>query len=318
MRFDESTLHLQDLICTEAGEPAAAYDVEVSRPARRNALTERTMWPIIVSLLFLLACGAGWLMLFPDTGDAVQRTLRALADRVTSCAVTARERGAARWPALAGSCRMRLLRAGATARKHYLPVLAAAALVATPPLAVWLAGGKASLPGLEERAVNAHLDSLLRGERLVPPPPLPPLAFTSAEVALVRPMLASANRNWTLLDPDFSQRLLAVFRIMRERHGYEMALLEGYRSPERQNQLADAGSHVTNARAFQSYHQFGLAADCAFLRDGKIVISERDPWAMRGYQLYGEAAESVGLKWGGRWTLLDFGHVELRRLRKEH
>jgi hypothetical protein len=44
---------------------------------------------------------------------------------------------------------------------------------------------------------------------------------------------------------------------------------------------------VTNAKAFQSYHQFGLAADCAFLRDGKLVISEKDPWAMRGYQFYG-------------------------------
>ncbi len=36
----------------------------------------------------------------------------------------------------------------------------------------------------------------------------------------------------------------------------------------------------------------------AFKRDGKVVISERDPWAMRGYQLYGEVAESVGLDLG--------------------
>src|SRR5262249_46500986 len=141
-------------------------------------------------------------------------------------------------------------------RRHRWPLLAAALLVTLPPMAVWLAGGKVALPGAEERAVNAQLENLLRGERLVPPPPLPPMAFTTAEVTLVRPMLDSANRNWTLLDPDFSPRLLAVFKIMREQHGYEMALLEGYRSPERQNQLADAGSNVTNARAFQSYHQF--------------------------------------------------------------
>jgi peptidoglycan L-alanyl-D-glutamate endopeptidase CwlK len=103
-----------------------------------------------------------------------------------------------------------------------------------------------------------------------------------------------------------------VFRIMKERHGYDMALLEGYRSPERQELLASAGASVTNARAFQSYHQFGLAADCAFLRDGKLVISEKDPWAMRGYRLYGETAEAAGLTWGGRWTMMDFGHTELR------
>jgi len=275
------------LICAEAKAPATAYDEQVSRFARRPVLMERTMLPIIVGMLFLLACGAGWLLLFPDAGEAVRRGFRLLLPR----------------------------RVFDFIGQHYRLLLAAGALIAAPPLAVWLAGGKVALPGSEERAVNAHLDALLRGERLVPPPSLPPMAFTSTEVALVRPLLAEANRNWTLLDADFSQRLLTVFKIMRERHGYEMALLEGYRSPARQNQLADAGGHVTNARAFQSYHQFGLAADCAFLRDGKLVISERDPWAMRGYQLYGEVAESLGLKWGGRWTMMDFGHIELRKPR---
>jgi peptidoglycan L-alanyl-D-glutamate endopeptidase CwlK len=33
---------------------------------------------------------------------------------------------------------------------------------------------------------------------------------------------------------------------------------------------------------------------------------------MRGYQFYGAAAEAAGLTWGGRWTMMDFGHTELR------
>lgn len=107
--------------------------------------------------------------------------------------------------------------------------------------------------------------------------------------------------------------MLLVFRLMEERYGYKVTLLEGYRSPDRQNKLAALGGSVTNASAFQSYHQYGLAADCAFLRDGKVVISEKDPWAMRGYQLYGETAESVGLTWGGRWKMMDLGHIELHR-----
>ena len=94
-----------------------------------------------------------------------------------------------------------------------------------------------------------------------------------------------------------------------------MALLEGYRSPARQDALAASGQNVTNARAFQSWHQYGLAGDCAFLRDGKLVISEKDPWAMRGYQLYGQVTESLGLTWGGRWKMMDFGHTELRMRR---
>jgi peptidoglycan LD-endopeptidase CwlK len=90
-------------------------------------------------------------------------------------------------------------------------------------------------------------------------------------------------------------------------------LLEGYRSPERQNELAQMGSNVTRTGAWQSYHQYGLAADSAFMRGGKIVISERDPWAMEGYVLYGQVAKRVGLTWGGHWQNADLGHIELRK-----
>ena len=42
---------------------------------------------------------------------------------------------------------------------------------------------------------------------------------------------------------------------------------------------------------------------------------------MRGYELYGELAASLGLTWGGGWkSIKDLGHVELRRpgvLRRE-
>ena len=159
---------------------------------------------------------------------------------------------------------------------------------------------------------NEHVAGLLMGEQLVPPPPLPPEVFVTAEVEMIRPMLSTADRRWEQMDAAFVQRLLKVFQIMKEQHGYQMALLEGYRSPERQTMLAAQGPQVTNAGAWQSYHQYGLAADCAFYKDGRLVISERDPWAMRGYELYGQVAESVGLTWGGRWRMLDLGHVELR------
>jgi peptidoglycan L-alanyl-D-glutamate endopeptidase CwlK len=163
------------------------------------------------------------------------------------------------------------------------------------------------------RNPNGQIEALLAGERLVPPPPIPPEAFTTREVELVRPNLVNASRNWDLLDPDFRQRLLLAYQIMRDQYGYQMALIEGYRSPERQQELSEKGPSVTNASAYQSYHQYGLAADNAFIRDGKIVISEKDPWAMRGYQLYGETAERVGLTWGGRWKLMDLGHVEYHK-----
>lgn len=257
---------------------------------------------LIVLLYFMLACSAIWMGLFP----AGRRFVSQLAGALGRWRLPRLRR-----PPLDG------LRHWARRQLAYLAshrALAAAAflLVLVPTLLALSHPGM--LPGFEgERAApDAQIAALLEGEQLAPPAALPPLAFTTVEVELVRPMLVDASRNWQALNPEFIQRLLMIFKIMKEKYGYEMALLEGYRSPARQNLLASMGGSVTNARAFQSWHQFGLAADCAFWRNGKLIISEKDPWAMRGYQLYGEVAESLGLTWGGRWTMMDFGHTELR------
>ncbi len=208
-------------------------------------------------------------------------------------------------------------RAWAWALAHRSLVMYSLALVVLIPVAAvawrwWV--GVSMYDHTNVRIPDERIAALLAGERLVPPPSLPPEVFTTREVELARPEVKFASRDWALLDPEFAQRLLMVFRIMKEQHGYQMVLLEGYRSPERQAQLASRGSHVTLAGANRSYHQFGLAADSAFMRDGKLVISERDPWAMRGYELYGEVSASLGMTWGGAWrSIKDYGHVELRR-----
>lgn len=161
---------------------------------------------------------------------------------------------------------------------------------------------------------DERVAALLAGEKLTPPAPLPPEVFMTREVTIARPSARFESRDWMLLDEEFRQRVLKVYRIMQEQHGYEMVLLEGYRSAERQAQLAGLGPHVTQAGPGRSYHQHGLAVDSAFLRNGRVVISEQDPWAMRGYQLYGQTAALLGLTWGGNWKgLADYGHVELRR-----
>jgi len=265
-------------------------------------------------LFFLLACGGAWLLLFPSGRDIVHQALADWRRRSSQRLIGINRQGARQAGDMVRGAGGLMSAAGRYLRRRLLLVLAAGVLVTVPVLLAVVLGGQRVSTGYgdDERVINAQVAELLQGEQLAAPAPLPPLVFTTAEVAEVRPMLDSANRNWQLLDPAFAQRLLLVFKIMKERHHYDMAILEGYRSPERQNQLSAAGPSVTNAKAFQSYHQFGLAADCAFLRDGKLVISEKDSWAMRGYQLYGEAAEAAGLHWGGRWTMMDFGHTELR------
>ncbi|MES2757209.1 MAG: M15 family metallopeptidase [Pseudomonadota bacterium] len=268
----------------------------------------------IALVYFCLACSGIWLVLFPSGRDFFGQVMSGMGRRRDQHAARRQQprlgppamplRDGRRWLAW----RLKFM------RKHAMLFGAGAALIVVPTLLALMLSKPGMLPGYEARttAPDEQIAALLEGEQLAPPVALPPVVFTTLEVEMVRPMLVSASRNWTLLNPDFSQRLLMAFKIMKEKHGYEMALLEGYRSPARQNLLASMGSNVTNAGAFQSWHQYGLAADCAFWRDGKLVISEKDPWAMRGYRLYGEIAESLGLTWGGRWTMMDFGHTELR------
>lgn len=272
------------------------------------------MFVLAVVLYFVLACLVSWLALFPAgrayvlrqagrAEAAMQRRFAGLGRTRTAGAQVLRQSGAASAQGLA-----------AFVKRHYLLCLGGLVLLSLPPIVAFMVSGKNMLGAYDvsTREVNTQVAGLLQGEELVPPVALPPTVFATAEIERERPMLVSASRNWTLMDPEYTQRLLLVFKIMKEQHGYDMAILEGYRSPERQNVLASMGSNVTNAAAFQSWHQYGLAADCAFLRDGKLVITEKDPWAMRGYELYGQAAESVGLTWGGRWKMMDFGHTELR------
>jgi peptidoglycan L-alanyl-D-glutamate endopeptidase CwlK len=285
--------------------------MDVSASIRNNL--GKAMLIFVALLYFCVACSLIWLVCFPTGRARINGLVFSLRSRWQRKAVQRPGRADAPWRpgrslrALAGASRK-------TIRRHWIVLAIGVPVIAIPSLLALVMRTPDMLPGYEptEALPDAQIAALLRGEQLVPPVEAPPLAFTTQEVVQLRPMLVNASRNWGLMHPEFSQRLLLAFKIMKEQHGYDMALLEGYRSPARQDLLAQMGGAVTNARAFQSWHQYGLAADCAFWRDGKLVISEKDPWAMRGYKLYGEVAEQLGLTWGGRWKMMDLGHTELR------
>lgn len=272
------------------------------------------MFFVAVVLYFLLACFITWQVLFPSGREVVLRTIANIAPRVRHHFCNLDNAKSQAVKSLVYNSRVSTVQAWEFTKHHRLLFFTGITVICLPPLLAWLLSSKTMLSGFEDstRDENMQIAELLKGEQLVPPQALPPDVFTTQEVMQIRPLLIGASRNWQLLNSSFAQQLLLVFKIMKEKHGYDMAILEGYRSPERQNMLASQGANVTNAKAFQSYHQFGLAADCAFLRDGKLVISEKDPWAMEGYRLYGEVAESLGLHWGGRWKMMDFGHTEFR------
>jgi peptidoglycan L-alanyl-D-glutamate endopeptidase CwlK len=200
----------------------------------------------------------------------------------------------------------------ARAAQHKRRAAMVALLISLPALFAFVFVDRNALEAYKElpAPTDPVIAALLHGEQLVPPSTLPPEVFVTRELNAERQDLADADRQWPALRPEFRQRLLALYTLMEAR-GYRMVLLEGYRSPQRQAALARLGPQVTNAGAYQSYHQYGLAADSAFYRNGRIVISAEDPWAMKGYRLYGQYAQSLGLVWGGDWRMRDFGHVEL-------
>ncbi len=272
---------------------------------------------LLLGVYFVLVTTALALVFLPGARSVAVESWRRGADRLSGWLRSAQLAGQQGLSQVGGGGRQAVgLFAEWMARQYRLLLVALAVLVLLPLAAmVWRHWYQIeTFDHTDVRIQDERIASLLAGERLVPPAPLPPEVFTTREVELVRPMARFASRDWALLDPDFAQRLLMVYRIMQEQHGYEMVLIEGYRSPQRQEQLAALGGHVTKVGAFRSYHQFGLAADSAFLRHGKVIISEKDTWAMRGYELYGEVAASLGLTWGGGWkNLKDLGHVELRR-----
>lgn len=176
------------------------------------------------------------------------------------------------------------------------------------PMLGWWANRAINWADAPEQLAPTRVAEVLTGDALVPPPTLPPEAFAAVEAEI--PMISTANRQWEQLDKQFSPMLIRMLAQL-EMDGYRFVVIEGYRSPERQEMLANIGQHVTKARAFQSYHQFGLAADLAPVKDGKIIISEKNPWAAAAYQQLGRRAAEAGLVWGGGWKMADLMHVEL-------
>ena len=270
-----------------------------------------------VFLYFLLVVAVLALVCLPPVRERAIDGVAGLWRRSRSRGAEWRRTGTARAARHAGSAQDSGKRFFAAVRRHALGLTMALAVIILLPLGAVLLRGTFRVDSFDpsaSHAVDERVAELLKGEELVPPPSLPPEFFMTTEVEEWQPLARSASRQWNLLDDTFRQRLLLSFRLLREHYGYDMVLIEGYRSPQRQAALAALGPSVTRAGPFESYHQFGLAADCAFLRDGRIVISEKDPWAMAGYEHYGEVARSLGLVWGGDWKgLRDLGHVELHR-----
>lgn len=69
------------------------------------------------------------------------------------------------------------------------------------------------------------------------------------------------------------------------------------------------GKRVTNARAGQSAHQYGMALDFVPMVSGKPMWKDDHPhWALAG-----NLAPQFGLEWAGTWpTFKEYPHVQVQ------
>lgn len=77
------------------------------------------------------------------------------------------------------------------------------------------------------------------------------------------------------------------------------------------------GHIVTNAKAGESYHNYGLAFDFAILEPNQEIAwntgVDINDNKIPDYREVGELGEDLGLQWGGRFKNLkgDYGHLQL-------
>lgn len=78
---------------------------------------------------------------------------------------------------------------------------------------------------------------------------------------------------------------------------------------------------ITNALPGFSWHQWGEAVDCYWLKDGKADwdLNSKDERGQNGYEVYAREARKLGLEAGFYWKgLIDAVHVQLRPFSSPH
>jgi len=94
--------------------------------------------------------------------------------------------------------------------------------------------------------------------------------------------------------------------------GLEWVITSTWRPFHEQQALYDQGRTapgriVTNAKAGESFHNYGCAFDFAVLHDEKIDWND-----LPTYRRVGELGEELGLQWGGRFKgLIDLPHFQM-------
>jgi len=92
--------------------------------------------------------------------------------------------------------------------------------------------------------------------------------------------------------------------------GITLRVSSGFRDWEQQTRLyaqgrTAPGKRVTNAKAGESYHNYGLALDVVEIKDGQPI------WNNPKWNEIGALGERLGFEWGGRWKRPDRPHFAM-------
>lgn len=126
------------------------------------------------------------------------------------------------------------------------------------------------------------------------------------------------------LHPKIRKEVLDAYTYVNEKllgKGVRLRFAYTYRSPEEQDKLFNQKPKVTNAKGWQSIHQYGLAFDIVILYDldGNGTF-ETASWDMKkdfdnnkiaDWMQVTDYFKSIGYEWGGDWkSLKDAPHFQ--------
>jgi peptidoglycan L-alanyl-D-glutamate endopeptidase CwlK len=131
----------------------------------------------------------------------------------------------------------------------------------------------------------------------------------------------------SLVHPDIQKRWLGVRDEFYKDHGLQIRVTSGYRNfteqmglyalgrarlPSGVWEVVDMRKKVTDARGGESYHNFGLAVDSAFMGDDPYLSKMPTPESDILWANFGKIGKSWGFEWGGDWQKkkLDRPHLQ--------
>lgn len=122
------------------------------------------------------------------------------------------------------------------------------------------------------------------------------------------------------LHPLVAKRGESFVRLASSCLDLNVRLTSGYRSAKEQNELyaqgrSKPGDVVTNAKAGQSYHNYGLAVDFVIIHNNKAdydLSADNNRNDIPDWQELGELGKALGFEWGGDWdTFPDYPHLQM-------